>query len=884
MMKVKQLLWAWLTCFACCTTGTLHAANEGPRYSVAGFYPLEGSGREVQSLNPAWRFYKGDLPNGGNEGLDDSRWAVVSLPDGIETLPAEASGCVNYQGPVWYRKHFVPEKRLSGKRIFVHFEGIMGKSEIWFNGERLLRHYGGFLPAIVDVTDRIRPGADNLLAVRADNSDDPSYPPGKAQDVLDFCYFGGIYRDCWLIAHSPVYITDPNYEDEEAGGGLFVSYNRVSERSADVRLDLHLRNRSGRNFGGRIEYLLKDTTGNVVHRLNRRMALPAEQAGTFSEAFTLKQPRLWSPESPYLYRLEVRIKDSKGRTVDGYARRIGVRSVEFRGADGFWLNGRPYERKLIGANRHQDFAVIGNALPNNLHWRDAKKLRDAGLKVIRNAHYPQDPAFMDACDELGLFVIVNTPGWQFWNEEPSFAERVYDNIRQMVRRDRNHPCVWLWEPILNETWYPEDFARKVKETVEAEYPFPYCYTACDERARGSQFYKVRFRHPSVGDPGAGKAPTDSTVSYFTREWGDHVDNWNSHNSPSRVSRSWGEGPMLVQTRHYAAPPYPYTCYETLHQTSRQHVGGALWHSFDHQRGYHPDPFYGGIMDAYRQPKTSYYMFCAQRDPDERNPLAESGPMVYIANALTPFSPEDVTVFSNCDTVRLIAFGTQGDTLYHYRTAQSESRMPHPVITFQNVFSHNKDKAMGQRRKEDESYLLAEGLQNGTVAASHKVYPARRPVSLHLEADLQGRPLRADGSDIVTVIASVTDSRGTVKRLNNSLVRFWTEGEGELVADGQTGTNPRRIEWGTAPVLLRSTTHPGTIRVHASVIWPGKHTPVETVLELTSVAPEYPLLYSPSEETAAPQHRRRPDPKIGQTASGSAADRLKEVERQQKDFE
>lgn len=882
MMKAKRLLLTCLTIVTCCTAGTLHAADKSTRYSVAGFYPLENSGREVRSLNPAWRFYKGDLPDGGSESLDDSRWAVVSLPDGIETLPAEASGCVNYQGPVWYRKHFMAEKHLSGKRIFIHFEGIMGKSEIWFNGERLLCHYGGFLPAIVDVTDRIRPEADNLLAVRADNNDDPSYPPGKAQDVLDFCYFGGIYRDCWLIAHNPVYITDPNYEDEEAGGGLFVSYNRVSERSADVRLDLHLRNLSGRSFSGRIEYLLKDTTGNVVQRLNRRAALPAEQAGTFSESFTLKKPRLWSPESPYLYRLEVRVKDGKGHTVDGYARRIGVRSVEFRGTDGFWLNGRPYESKLIGANRHQDFAVIGNALPNNLHWRDAKKLRDAGLKVIRNAHYPQDPAFMDACDELGLFVIVNTPGWQFWNEAPSFAERVYDNIRQMVRRDRNHPCVWLWEPILNETWYPEDFARKVKETVEAEYPYPYCYTACDERARGSQFYKVRFRHPANGNPGEGKAPTDSTVSYFTREWGDHVDNWNSHNSPSRVSRSWGEVPMLVQARHYAAPPYPYTCYETLHQTPRQHVGGALWHSFDHQRGYHPDPFYGGIMDAYRQPKTSYYMFCAQRNPDEHNPLAESGPMIHIANALTPFSPEDITVFSNCDTVRLITFGTRGDTLYHYRTTQPEGGMPHPAITFRNVFSHNKDKAMG--RKEEESYMLAEGLRNGEVVTSHKLHPARRPTHLRLEADLQGRPLRADGSDIVTVIASVTDNRGTVKRLNNSIVRFWIEGEGELVGDEQTGTNPRRIEWGTAPVLLRSTTRPGIIRVHASVIWPGKHTPVETVLELTSVAPEYPLLFSPSEEAAAPQHRRHTEYKAGQAVSGSAADRLKEVERQQKDFE
>lgn len=883
-MRTNRLILICFLLFFLLGGGALRATADGPRYSVAGFYPLADSGREVWSLNPAWRFHRGDVADGGSETLDDSRWAVVSLPDGIELLPDEASGCVNYQGPVWYRKHFVPEERLRGKRLFVHFEGIMGKSEIWLNGERVLTHYGGFLPAIVDVTGRLRPGADNLLAVRADNSDDPSYPPGKAQDVLDFCYFGGIYRDCWLIAHHPVHITDPNFENEEAGGGLFVSYDKVSEQAADVRLALHVRNDAPTDFAGRIEYVWRDTTGAAVQRLRQRIAVKAGQAERFQTATTLKRPHLWSPESPYLYRLEVKITDSRGRTVDGYAQRIGVRSIEFRGADGFWLNGRPYESKLIGANRHQDFAVIGNALPNNLHWRDAKKLRDAGLKVIRNAHYPQDPAFMDACDELGLFVIVNTPGWQFWNKEPSFAERVYDNIRQMVRRDRNHACVWLWEPILNETWYPEDFARRAKETVEAEYPFPYCYTACDERARGSQFYRVRFRHPANGNSDERQAPTDSAVTYFTREWGDHVDNWNSHNSPSRVSRSWGEVPMLVQARHYGAPPYRYTCYETLCQTPRQHVGGTLWHSFDHQRGYHPDPFYGGIMDAYRQPKTSYYLFCAQRDPDEHNPLAESGPMVHIANALTPFSPADVTVFSNCDTVRLITFGSQGDTLYYYRPAAPQGGMPHPAITFKDVFSHEKDKAMGHKGKEGESYLLAEGLRGGQVVAAHKLHPARRPVHLLLEADLQGRTLQANGSDIVTVVASVTDHRGTIKRLNNSNVRFWVEGEGELVADGGAPTHPHRIEWGTAPILLRSTTRPGTVRVHASVIWPGKHTPTEAVLELTSVAPEYPLLFRPSEEAAAAQCRRQPVRQTGPSASALSAERLKEVERQQKDFE
>lgn len=212
-------------------------------------------------------------------------------------------------------------------------------------------------------------------------------------------------------------------------------------------------------------------------------------------------PHLWSPDSPYLYQLHVYVKDKAGSIVDGYRRRIGIRSVEFKGKDGFWLNGEPYPYPLIGANRHQDYAVIGNALSNNLHWRDAKKLRDAGLRVIRNAHYPQDPAFMDACDELGLFVIVNTPGWQFWNDEPIFAQRVYSDIRNMVRRDRNHPCVWMWEPILNETWYPAEFAKNVVDVLNEEYPYPYCYAGCDVTARGHEHFPIHFTHPVMGEEG-----------------------------------------------------------------------------------------------------------------------------------------------------------------------------------------------------------------------------------------------------------------------------------------------------------------------------------------------------------------------------------------------
>lgn len=891
MKKSIPYIYFVLCCLMTCITQQSFAYQ--PEYSTAGFFELPHTGRTVYSMNPAWRIYKGSIKGAEQPEFNDKEWNLVSLPDGIEYVPTEASGCVNYQGEVWYRKHFTPEASWKGKQLFLHFEAIMGKSKVWINGTLVNEHFGGFLPVIANVTEYIKYGEDNMIAVWADNSNDPSYPPGKPQDQLDFTYFGGIYRDCWMIVHNNVFITDPNYENETAGGGLFVSFGQISEKSAEVRLDAHIRNLSDKSFSGKVAYQLFDKDNRLVCQADKSFSVSKGKARKTSLTLTVENPELWEPDSPYLYQLHVLIKDKSGQTVDGYRRRIGIRSIEFKGKDGFWLNGKPYPYPLIGANRHQDFAVIGNALSNSLHWRDAKKLRDAGLRVIRNAHYPQDPAFMDACDELGLFVIVNTPGWQFWNNEPVFAQRVYSDIRNMVRRDRNHPSVWMWEPILNETWYPEDFAKNVVDILHEEYPYPYCYAGCDVTAKGHEYFPIHFTHPLNGAGGAfNTSKLDPKISYFTREWGDNVDDWNSHNSPSRVNRAWGEVPMLIQAQGYAKTDYKYTCYDALYRNTRQHMGGCLWHSFDHQRGYHPDPFYGGIMDAFRQPKLSYYMFCSQRPAETNNKLiAENGPMVFIANAMTPFSPKDVTVYSNCDEVRL-TYCKDGKQLV-YKKEKTNEGMPSPVITFKDVWDVMYDKQLARARKHADSYLLAEGLVDGKVVATHKVMPARRPSQIKLWADNESIQTTADGSDLITVVAAITDDNGNIKRLNNYHIKFEIEGPGELVASEETFTNPRAVQWGTAPILVRAKAQEGSIKIKASVVPNGIHTPVSAELVIPTTKAAHPfiadknelnLLLNGSGQRENQSSVNQADEEMRKQQQEQSRMKLKEVEQQQSDFE
>ena len=376
-------------------------------FSTAGFYNLPQY-RSVYNFNLAWSFYKGSVKGAEKMDFDDDKWEVVHLPNGIELLPAEASGCINYQGEVWYRKHFNIPSEGKGKRLVIHFEGIMGKSKVWINGVLVKESFSGYLPLVIDATKYVFSDKENVIAVCADNSDEPNYPPGKAQDVLDFTYFGGIYRDAWMYVTSDVFITDPNEEDKIASGGTFVAFKNVSEQSADVIVKADIKNLSGGKFNGEVLYELLDKDNRLVASASSGLKIPkGTSMQTKDQIMKVTSPHLWCPSSPYLYNLIVKIVNAEGKEIDGLRQRVGIRSIEFRGKEGLFLNGKHYDKPLMGANRHQDFAIIGHAVPNSLHWRDAKKLKDLGMEVIRSAHFPQDPAWITSAKWYGVIETMH---------------------------------------------------------------------------------------------------------------------------------------------------------------------------------------------------------------------------------------------------------------------------------------------------------------------------------------------------------------------------------------------------------------------------------------------------------------------------------------------
>lgn len=296
------------------------------------------------------------------------------------------------------------------------------------------------------------------------------------------------------------------------------------------------------------------------------------------------------------------------------------------------------------------------------------------------------------------------------------------------------------------------------------------------------------------------------------------------------------------------------------------------------------------MDAFRQPKTSYYMFMAQRSPEKSDLIADNGPMIYIAHEITPFSPTDVTVYSNCEEIRLTVF--KGGKEYVYKKDPNHKGMPSPIITFKDVYHFMEWKAMARAGKQDDAYLLAEGLIGGEVVVSHKRYPSGQADHLVVRLDNENVSLKADGSDIVTVIAEVVDKRGTVKRLNNSHVRFDIQGEGRLLGDASVGTNPAPVIWGSAPVLVQSTTKPGKVRIIASMQNSGQSRPLEGILEFETVANDQKEIFLQEELLGGGESRSNMKKVVSKSDLERENERLrkelnqlkvKEVEKQQTQF-
>lgn len=752
-------------------------------------------------INTDWQFLRieGDAPCFDEPNIDEGQWDEVSLPHSASIEAYNES--TPWQGICWYRRHLNVSPEWFGKRVSIQFGAAMQIAEVWVNGKLHAHHLGGYLPFTIDVTREVACSESIVVAIRLDNRDTDRVPPGKPTAGLDFNYSGGLYRGVKLIVTNPVHVTDSLEANIVAGGGTFVTYSDVSETSAIVHVKTDVANDGddiARRCRVRVE-LLDCMEQIVAEATSEPVLIVSAGHHEFKQAITVFNPRLWHPDEPNLYTLRTTVSVD-GHAVDEVRTTVGIRTFSLDKR--LTINGKEFH--IQGSNRHQEYPYIEYGLSPNAAWRDAQLIKDGGFNHIRLSHYPQDSAFLDACDHLGILVQAAIPGWQQFHDNDEFVSSSYQNIRDLIRRDRNHPSIVFWEPNLNETHGDhQDWLETAYEIAHQEYPGDECFTFGDP-------YPDSWRGWDVKE--------------FVREYGDY--GFGGNESTSRHTRDEGEAALLQQAWNFQ------WCHnDNWHRWQDQDaefLGDATWCMFDYNRGYYHKPCTSGMMDIFRLPKYVYRFFQSQRDPSIHREDIESGPMVWIASDWTErSSPTKLIVYSNCEEVTVTVNGTPlarqtpdsgPDSKYSDWDADlaatigqrydatggypfdggNARHLDHAPFTFVDV-------------PYSPGIVEAEGFIRGNRVVSHVVRTAEEPKGLKLEFDTQHVELTADGADTVFVRARIVDKHGTTCPVNAwPSLQFRISGSGRLI-----GLDPAHVEAGVASVLLQAGTESGPITVTVS---------------------------------------------------------------------
>ena len=739
---------------------------------IFSFGKVNAQSRTKVNFGDNWEFKREET---------NSNWEKITIPHTarIENLVV----IKQFQGNSWYQKNF-SISNSKNKKVFLYFEGVMQEADVWINDLKVANHKGGYLPFTVDVTNFLR-SKDNTIKVKVNNEDNPNFLPGKPIKDLDFNYYGGIYRNVYLITTDKLYITNAIHADRIASGGIFVNFDNINKEKASGTVQVHFKNENTADKKASLKFILTDNEGNRLEFKSEEFLINANSDKAVTQNIFVNNPKLWSISKPNLYHLEVQLV-SNNKIIDSYSEKIGIRKSEIKD-DGYYLNDE--KLYITGTNAHQEYPYLGYAISGEAQYRDVVKIKNAGFDFVRMSHYPHAEAFMNACDELGILVMNSLTGWQFFGNE-IFQKNAIQDIRDMARRDRNHPSVIFWEASLNETEMSDSFMKEATKTLKEELPFKNIYSACWIDNPNYDIFIPARQH--------GKAP-DYWTKYnkgnrkiFIAEYGDweyyaqnagfnqkEFSNLKEEERTSRQLRGFGEKRLLQQA---------YNFQEAANSNRRgtQTIGEANWLMFDYNRGYSPDLESSGISDIFRIPKFAYSFYQSQRDANVvLDSKLSSGPMVSIANFWTDNSPLNVTVYSNCQEVALYL----NDVLVAKQKPavnENSDKLHHAPFVFK------MDKFVA-------GTLKAEGFIDGKKVVSNVVKTSEKASKIELSYDISSIPINSNFPDMVFVYAKITDNNGTVIPTATNEVTFaLTEGNAELI-----GTNPVKAEAGIATIILKT---------------------------------------------------------------------------------
>ena len=743
------------------------AAASAPAQYVRSAVPL----RRLYSLNRNWLFRRSAVAGADSPGFDESGFRPVTLPHSNIELPWHSFDDRDYEFISTYRRHFTAPPAWRNKRVFVDFAGAMTASKVTFNGHRFPEYLGGYTPFTFELTPHLKHEADNLLVVTLDSTERPDIPPFGG--AIDYLTFGGIYRDVFLRVVPQTYLANVFAKPVNAMApdpGVVVRCYVDGPIEKPISITAELRD------GARV---IKSATASVT----------AEAPYHDVVLEGLGNIELWSLNRPKLYQVSARLDNG-----DVYAARVGFRQATFTDK-GFYLNGAHV--KLRGLNRHQTYPYVGAAMPARVQARDAYILRkELKCNIVRTSHYPQSPAFLDACDELGLLVLEEIPGWQTIGG-PQWQKLAVDNVDRMIRRDWNHPSIVLWGVRINESQDDHDFYTRTNEVAHA---------LDDSRQTGgirnnynSELLEDVFTMNDFGFP----LRPPNHPQYLNTEF-------NGHMFPTK---------RFDEVDHVAEQVLRHARVHDQLAGDDRYAGGIAWCAFDYAThnnfGAGDRICYHGVSDIFRIPKPAAGFYKSQCDPEEELVL-EPGFYYAWGDRPTGNGPGVVPICSNCERIRIFYDGK-----FHSELEPDRETYPHLKYPPFLAKLNNLDfRAWGD--------LIIEGYINGKLVATQVL--GSRGIDDHLVLKPDDKELDGDGRDATRVVLAVTGVEGHVRPFASGAVQLTLTGPGEIV-----GENPFALTGGAGAVWVRSKEGAGLIKLEARHQYLGKQT---AEIRVRGVEPEW----------------------------------------------
>ncbi len=565
---------------------------------------------------------------------------AVRIPHSVVETPYNYFDESVYQMVSGYRRILNIDAQYKGKVILLTFDAVGHDAVVYLNGEEVGQHHTGYTAFTIDISDKVRFGEDNVLAVRVDSRETLNTPPFGF--VIDYMTYGGIYRDVYIDIKEQAYIADIYVHPEVTFTGRHVTAKVVSD--IDVRQkDIELLDGSVM-----ISQVLKDKKTGEVRPLGE---VALNMGRTIS--FDAGDIELWSPYDPYMYEV-ITILTVEGRESDRIITSTAFRTMEFK-KDGFYLNNRKF--LIRGLNRHQCFPYVGYAMPKSMQVMDARVLKnELGLNAVRTSHYPNSHYFLDACDEIGLLVFTEMPGWQHIGDEEWKAQAL-TNIREMVTQYRNHPCIMLWGVRINESQDDDELYTKTNKLAHELDPY--------RQTGGVRFIKKShlledvytfndFSHDGT-TPGCQHkkdVTPDVNKAYFVSEYGGHM-------FPTKAFDD--EEHRLEHALRHARVINAIAGEDGV-------AGSFGWVMADYNThrdfGSGDRICYHGVLDMYRNPKQAAYVYASLQDEE---PVLEVSSSMDIGEHPAGNNGK-IYIYSNAESVKMYK---NGKLLKEYSRNDSE---------------------------------------------------------------------------------------------------------------------------------------------------------------------------------------------------------------------